>query len=156
MAAQPAVADGPAPGLRFAPFLRRLIAYIIDEVLIGALSVVVVVVLAQVTSIAGENDRGLIAGLSIVGSLLIVLVLWFIYFPWCWSHGGQTVGGRLLGIRVVSGEDGSPIGFGTGIVRLIGYFVCQVVLYIGFIWALFDKRKRGWHDMIAGTSVVNA
>jgi uncharacterized RDD family membrane protein YckC len=156
MAAQSPAADGPAPGVQFASLVPRLIGYIIDELIVGGASVVVIVVLAQVTSAAGENGRGLIAGLSIIASILIVLALWFIYFPWLWSHGGQTIGGKVVGIRVVSDEDGSPIGFLAGIARLIGYWVCQAVFFIGFLWAIIDKRKRGWHDLIAGTCVIKA
>lgn len=156
MTAPTAAVDGPAPGVRFASLVKRLIAWLVDDLIVGAASTIVIVVLAQVTSSAGENGRGGIAGISIVLSLLFVLILWFGYFPWCWSHGGQTIGGRLLGIRVVSDEDGGPIGFGTGVLRLIGYFISQLLFYIGFLWAFVDKRRRGWHDLIAGTCVVEA
>jgi len=27
-------------------------------------------------------------------------------------------------------------------------------LYLGFLWAVFDRRKQGWHDKIAGTVVI--
>ncbi|HNR59128.1 MAG TPA: RDD family protein [Methanothrix sp.] len=27
---------------------------------------------------------------------------------------------------------------------------------LGYIWVLFDKKRQGWHDKIAGTYVVNA
>jgi uncharacterized RDD family membrane protein YckC len=30
------------------------------------------------------------------------------------------------------------------------------VLYLGFIWILFDDRRQGWHDKIADTLVVEA
>ena len=59
-------------------------------------------------------------------------------------------------IRVISEEEGGTIDFVGGIVRLFGYFVSAFVFYLGFIWILFDKRKRGWHDMMAGTIVVKA
>jgi uncharacterized RDD family membrane protein YckC len=28
------------------------------------------------------------------------------------------------------------------------------VLYLGYIWILIDKRRRGWHDLIAGAVVI--
>ena len=59
-------------------------------------------------------------------------------------------------IRVVSEEDGGPIDAVAGIVRLFGYFVSAFVFYLGFVWILVDKRRRGWHDMMAGTIVVQA
>jgi uncharacterized RDD family membrane protein YckC len=32
--------------------------------------------------------------------------------------------------------------------------VSSLVFYLGFIWILVDKRRRGWHDLIAGTVMV--
>ena len=29
-------------------------------------------------------------------------------------------------------------------------------LLIGFAWALFSRRRQTWHDLAAGTYVVNA
>ena len=33
-------------------------------------------------------------------------------------------------------------------------YVASAVFYLGFIWILVDKRRRGFHDLIAGTVVV--
>ena len=63
---------------------------------------------------------------------------------------------KVTKIKVVRDEDGGPIGWGTGFVRLFGFFVSQLVFYIGFLWVLVDKRKRGWFDLMAGTCVVKA
>ena len=45
---------------------------------------------------------------------------------------------------------------GAAILRLIGYWISAIVFYIGYIWIFIDKRKRGWHDLIAGTVVIKA
>ncbi len=84
-----------------------------------------------------------------VGFLITVL-----YFPYFWSHGGQTPGMRLFHIRVVRDADGGPIGWGAALLRLIGYWVSAMVVYIGFLWVFVDKRRRGWFDLIAGTVVI--
>jgi len=55
---------------------------------------------------------------------------------------------------VVRDADGGPVSGGTAFARLLGYWVNQVVFYIGFIWIFVDKRRRGWHDLIAGTVVI--
>jgi uncharacterized RDD family membrane protein YckC len=55
---------------------------------------------------------------------------------------------------VVRDVDGGPLSIGQAVIRLIGYWVSSAVLYLGFIWVLIDKRRRGWHDLIAGTVVV--
>jgi uncharacterized RDD family membrane protein YckC len=38
--------------------------------------------------------------------------------------------------------------------QIIGQWVAAIFCYIGFIWALFDANKQGWHDKIAKTLVV--
>ena len=40
--------------------------------------------------------------------------------------------------------------------RLIGFYISGAIFYLGFIWILIDKRRRGWADLIAGTCVVEA
>jgi uncharacterized RDD family membrane protein YckC len=61
---------------------------------------------------------------------------------------------RLFRLRVVRDADGGPISGGQAILRLIGFWVSSFVLYLGFIWILIDSRRRGWHDLIAGTVVI--
>jgi uncharacterized RDD family membrane protein YckC len=54
----------------------------------------------------------------------------------------------------VRDQDGARIGWGTALLRLLGMYVASTVFYLGFIWIFVDKRRRGWHDLIAGTVVV--
>ena len=80
----------------------------------------------------------------------------FAYFTLLWSGitGGQTLGMRLLNLRVV-GADGQPISYGTAVLRWMGMLVSAAVILLGFIWVAFDARKQGWHDKIASTYVVH-
>jgi len=68
---------------------------------------------------------------------------------------GATVGKRLLGIRVV-GADGRPPGLGRSLVRGLGYLVSTPLFNLGFLWSLLDRDSRAWHDLLAGTRVVEA
>jgi uncharacterized RDD family membrane protein YckC len=40
------------------------------------------------------------------------------------------------------------------VIRLLCYLLSAAPLYLGFLWAAFDRRKQGWHDKIAGTVVI--
>ena len=33
--------------------------------------------------------------------------------------------------------------------------ISAMVILLGFVWILIDKKRQGWHDKIAGTYVVN-
>jgi uncharacterized RDD family membrane protein YckC len=151
----PPTEPGPAPGVRFAGFGARLVAYIIDNVLLVVFAIILSIVLAAVIGVAAAGNN---AGAAIGGSLLLVLLLlvvYLAYFPYFWVNGGQTPGMKMVNIRVVRDADGGPLTWGSAILRLIGYWINGVVLYIGFIWVFIDKRRRGWHDLIAGTVVID-
>jgi uncharacterized RDD family membrane protein YckC len=71
-----------------------------------------------------------------------------------WAYG-LTPGKHLLGIGVVRQDTGAPVGFWRMALReIIGRWVAAIVCYLGYIWALFDANKQGWHDKIAKTLVV--
>ncbi len=93
----------------------------------------------------------------VVGFVLLVLAMFlivFAYFPFFWARGGQTPGMRPFGLVVVRDKDGSRIGWGAAWLRLLGMYVASSVFYLGFIWIFVDKRRRGWHDLIAGTVII--
>lgn len=148
---------GPAPGVRFAGHGSRLVAYIVDGLIQFAVAIVLFLAVSALLVGAASTDNGAATGAAIGGLLLVILLVILFtlaYFPWFWTHGGQTPGMRMMHIRVVRDADGGPIGWGPAILRLIGYWVNQAVFYIGFIWIFVDKRRRGWHDLIAGTVVI--
>jgi uncharacterized RDD family membrane protein YckC len=132
------------------------VGYVIDGFITGAAMLALGLVLGAIIGFAGESGRNFIAGLGFILYFLAILVIWFLYFPYFWQKSGQTPGMKVTRIKVVRDEDGGPIGWGTGFVRLFGFFVSQLVFYIGFLWVFVDKRKRGWFDLMAGTCVVEA
>lgn len=149
------VPAGPAPGVRFAGAVARLIGYWIDGFVAGFISFAVMLVFGVIAGIAGANDLNVLAGGSAIVAIVAVLAVVFLYFPYFWvKNAGQTPGMRVMRIRVVRDADGGPLNWTSAILRLIGYWISAMVFYLGFIWILFDNRKRGWHDLLAGTCVV--
>ena len=69
------------------------------------------------------------------------------------KNDGRTPGKMAIKVKVVK-TDGSPITFGTAILRWIGYIISGLPLGLGFFWIAWDSQKQGWHDKIAGTYVV--
>ena len=69
---------------------------------------------------------------------------------------GQSPGKIFAGIKIVR-TNGIEIGFGRAMLReWIGKLisVLPLVVPLGFLWVLFDKENRGWHDKIADTKVI--
>jgi uncharacterized RDD family membrane protein YckC len=151
----PPVQTGPAPGVSYAGSGQRLIAYLVDGFIMGIVILVFYFIggLAIAAGVAsGSGAVGAVGGLII----LVGVIAGLLWKPYWWSHGGQTPAYKMLHMRVVRERDGGPVGFGTAILRLVGYVISGFVLYLGFIWILIDPRHQGFHDKIASTVVISS
>jgi uncharacterized RDD family membrane protein YckC len=94
---------------------------------------------------------------SILGSVVHHGPLGFLialaYFTGMWGWKGTTIGGIVLGLKVVR-MDGQPVTFAVALVRALAAAFSIVVLFLGFLWIAWDSEKQGWHDKIAGTVVL--
>lgn len=84
--------------------------------------------------------------------LLLNVLVWF-YSGYCVSRFGGTPGKRICKLRVVTG-DGSPVSLGRALCRYLAKFVSKIILAIGYLFIAFDDQKRGLHDMICDTRVI--
>lgn len=134
----------------YAGFWVRLGAFMIDLVLICIISVPIIVAIMR------SSEWLAAGGYLIVGPYILLGVLGsigLVYFPSFWTWRGQTPGKMALGIKIIR-TDGNPISFGRAILRYLGYLVCFLSVYIGFVVIAFQKQKRGVHDLIADTCVI--
>jgi uncharacterized RDD family membrane protein YckC len=144
----------PAPGVFYAGNGARFIAYVVDACILGAIYAFVFLVFTLIAAAAASNDNSAIAGVSMAVAFAGAFLMYLVYLPWFWAHGGQTPGMKVLRVRVVREVDGGPLGVGQAYIRLVGFWVSGAVFYLGLIWILFDGRRQGWHDKIAGTVVI--
>jgi uncharacterized RDD family membrane protein YckC len=84
------------------------------------------------------------------GALFVVTAAYFVI---SWARGGQTIGMRAWRLRVVD-AGGNKLGWPRAALRFVVACVSLLVLGVGFVWCLFDRRKRGWHDLAAGSVLV--
>jgi uncharacterized RDD family membrane protein YckC len=150
---------------KFAGFGRRLVAFTIDNIIINIVFIIFLVIIVAAFafgSLSGDADVWIAdwTNPSRITSLALMVTIFYIavsiaYFTYFHGINGRTPGKMLLALQVLSAE-GRPIGFGTAFLRAIGYLVSSLLftLPLGFIWAIFDKKKQGWHDKIAGTVVI--
>jgi uncharacterized RDD family membrane protein YckC len=113
-----------------ATFLDRVAAFALDCVLVA---------------IAGQ-----ILELRADGWFPLLLLLYHIAF-WAWR--GTTIGGIVVGLRVIRTQ-GTELRFIDALVRGLGSVFSIVALGIGCFWMLQDAERQMWHDKIAGTLVV--
>ena len=96
------------------------------------------------------------AGDSVVGivDVLISYVLPLIATILFWVYKSATPGKMVLKVKVVDAKTGSAPTIRQSVIRYIGYYVSLLPLGLGFLWVLWDTKKQGWHDKMAGTVVI--
>ena len=135
------IADGAMAAAAFdgtsdrANFGQRLLAVIIDGVLVAVANFVLVLVASDVGNL-----------LSFVGGLA-----YYIYLEG--SPSGQTVGKRAMGIRVIA-EGGGPLGYGAATGRYFARILSGIPCGLGYFWMLWDDKKQTWHDKLVRSNVV--
>jgi uncharacterized RDD family membrane protein YckC len=145
--APPAWDDAPvAAEPRYAGFWIRFVAYLIDVIVLA----IVLGLLVVATGVVDVNDNGDSAPTNSDGVGLLVTT---VYFVICWGAWQRTLGYRILGLRLVK-TDGTPVTWGTAIIRGLMFIVSFIPIFIGLIWAAFNHQKQGWHDKVAGTWVI--
>lgn len=135
----------PAPGFEFGGFRRRAAAAVVDAIVLWV--ILLAAGAAQSTAPTGSPLR------SAVG--IGWLVLTFAYLPVQWAVAGRSLGMRALGLWVVQEGDGRRIGWRTASKRFGAWIIAGLAIGIGYAWIAFDPRKRGWHDVFAGTVVIH-
>ncbi|MDD5302739.1 MAG: RDD family protein, partial [Elusimicrobia bacterium] len=82
-------------------------------------------------------------------------LVWFVYQLVFLKKLGTTPGKRLMKLKVISMSGGAP----DGKQRLMRAAVSLLSGYaagLGYLWALWEPQRRGWHDLMADTRVVSA
>lgn len=149
--------------VRAAGFPRRMAAAIVDGLIVLATTagLTFVAALALGVPLPKAKELGpdlLVAGLldrspmavGAIGLLLGIGALYHIYFG---GITGQTLGKRMLGLRVISSRGTAP-GAGRGMVRFLALLVSMFPAGLGWLWCLFDRERRALHDHLAGTYVI--
>ena len=125
--------DGANADSNYVGFLPRLGASIID---------VAAPILVSGVIIAFVNFPGIFVLISVSYHTIFTYYL------------GQTPGKMILGIQVIDVNRQKPTLKQIILREVIGKIIVFLVMFIGFIWVIWDPKKRGWHDYIGNTYVV--
>ncbi len=153
--------EGVAPRgtMVYAGFWVRVGAMLIDQLIVGAVAavliIVAVLVLAPGLSRSGADPGAALAAMSIgigIGYLLIIggSACYEAFFV---SRSGATIGKKALGLKVVM-PDGGPVSLGRAFGRFFAKMLSAIPMDLGFIMVGFDSEKRGLHDYICSTRVI--
>jgi uncharacterized RDD family membrane protein YckC len=87
--------------------------------------------------------------------MFAIIPAWWIYAVVCTWKWGATLGKRMARLQVARLND-ETLSVGTALARGASELVSAALLGLGFLIAIFDRRRRTLHDRIAGTVVVTA
>jgi uncharacterized RDD family membrane protein YckC len=139
----PQPSPGPAPFVPAPTALPDILAYpkasFWERMGAGFLDIVLAAILG---GIAGSNTFPLIGFLAVL-----------VYFAGLWTWKGTTIGGIVIGLKVIRTDSG-PVTLTVAIVRALAAAFSIIMFFLGFLWIIWDKEKQAWHDKIAGTVVL--
>jgi uncharacterized RDD family membrane protein YckC len=141
----------------YAGLVERAIAAIIDQILIGIVTGILIALGIGGASFALSTGNPAEAIAAVFTVMIITTVLWILYFTVLEGSSGQSLGKRVMHIRVVR-EDGAPMDMVTAFVRnllrIIDYL--PTIYILGIIMILLSNDRQRIGDMAAKTVVVPA
>ena len=161
----------PPPGMtpdgrRLATFGRRLGGYLLDSLVVSLPSfvlvgIVVVAIVASIDTTTNADGTTDVSGVSI-GLILGLYGLLFLYGIGIFvlqaelvHRRGQTFGMRWVGLKVIDGKTGGGVSRGKAYGRAaFASFISGQLFAIGYLWPLWDERRRTLHDLVCDTLVV--
>ncbi|WP_136054787.1 RDD family protein, partial [Microbacterium sp. K24] len=141
---------------QIAPISRRAIGYLIDALIAAGLAVILGGGLMVAATLSGGIEAGLTT-LLIGGPIVSLLLLgWFVVYTLMQSGTG-SIGMRAQGLRLVSAQGQTPLGFGRTLLRNVIFGLAGSIV-VGYFTPLFDGsgRFQGWHDKVAGSLMLDA
>ncbi|MCS6843377.1 MAG: RDD family protein [Caldilineales bacterium] len=156
---------------QYAGFVSRAVALLGDLLLIIAITILLAamirlpmqllfgidIVQCEASSLPGLLGQVVLQTCLVTRRFQLILPLLVppLYFSLFWSLGGQTPVQYAMGIRVVR-LDGKRMDFGRALLRYFSLYASLLPLGLGYLWVLWDNRRQGFHDKLAGTVVVYA
>jgi len=81
-----------------------------------------------------------------------LLLVSFVFYGWCWTRGGQTLGLRSWKIKLCR-LDGGPVNWRQAGLRFAAAGLSWACFGLGFLWCIFDKNRLCWHDYLSNTAI---
>lgn len=148
--ATPPGPGGPPPGIELAHWGLRVVATIIDAIPAWILTVIGIVLDGPET-----NADGTTSGMGAVYIFFLLLgTAWGLYMAFLTGSRGQSIGKKVMNIKIVRELDGQVIGGGLGIARSFIHIVDALPCLIGYLWPLWDAKKQTFTDKIMGTLAI--
>jgi uncharacterized RDD family membrane protein YckC len=147
----PSFATAGPPRAAQAGFWPRFAAAFLDWVLIG-------IIAAAIGNLFGveptSSANGTVNFQPAAGPFVLVELVYFTWFHA--TSAGQSIGNKIMGLRVLDADTGRPLPYVRAFTRALVSNLSALVFFLGYLWMLWEPRKRTWHDIVANSLVVRA
>jgi uncharacterized RDD family membrane protein YckC len=168
----------PSSGLVYADVPNRVIAYIIDAVLVAIVIVIIGAILAAVGLATSSLTAAAVVQIDYVATIILGLIGLAIsgaYFIYMWTTARATIGMKALGLQIGNAGDGATITMEQGVRRYLALATPSILVQvfspvpaIGSLlslvalgWLIYllyttakSPTKQGFHDVFANTQIV--
>ena len=161
--------EGPDIGV-YAGLGRRLIAFIVDLILILLFDLVAATVLGLIRGIQNsyfyfvqhvpveqlttEGTMGALLGSMIASFGVLFIVIPWLYYAGFESSRSQATPGKLLMHIVVTDMNGNKPTFARVTLRHFAKIISTLIIFIGFLMIGLTRKRQGLHDRISGCLVL--
>ena len=131
-----------------AGFFTRLIAAVIDVVIVGALMIGIWIAVWLFLLVFNPFvEYGMPRpGYFVLGGYFLIWVYW----SWGWATSGRSIGQGLMGVRVLDRKGQFP----SWKLAILRSAFC-VTFQVGIVWILISRRNRSVQDVVLRTSVIH-
>ncbi|MCK5918667.1 MAG: RDD family protein [Cocleimonas sp.] len=136
---------------RYAGFWARVAASLIDTFIWLIISLPLLYLIYGDSYFIPDANAPFLSG---VADAMINWILPIFIIIGFWTLKQGTPGKILLKMKIVDAKTGERPTLKQWIIRYLGYIPAALILFLGFLWVIWDKKKQGWHDKLAGTVVV--
>jgi uncharacterized RDD family membrane protein YckC len=135
----------------YAGFWKRVFATIIDSLIFLLVAIPLLLAIYGTGYFARAQQSGGYVG---VWDFLIQVVIPIVAVVAFWRLRGATPGKMAISAKIVDARTGGAPSTGQLVGRYFAYILSMLPLFLGFVWVAFDRRKQGFHDKLANTTVI--
>jgi len=136
----------------YASWIRRVGGFLIDAVVAFLPSFAAGLYYESTVDSSGQPSASGRA-VDLIG--IVVAAGVFVYLRWIRAgRTGQSLGRRVVNVRLVDEHSGQPVGVGKAALRDVAHLLDSVAVGIGWLFPLWDSKRQTFADKLGGTVVV--
>lgn len=145
-------------GIHYSSRVARYAAVSLDGIILGLINLPVRLIISifanALNSSSSTSSIISVLLLSLIWGLIFMIIS-VLYYVISIHKYGMTLGKRFFGLEVQDEKTGGRLSLGKSFFReTLGKFISGIVFYLGYLSILWDKKRQGWHDKLAGDIVI--